>query len=69
MDFCINSINFICQNFNVVSADLNAANKDEIQVLYDGLVNRLAEQTKYYEESENFLTDDNIYEAYRILSM
>ena len=69
MDFCINSINFICQNFNVVSAGLNAANKDEIQVLYDGLVNRLAEQTKYYEESENFLTDDNIYEAYRILSM
>lgn len=39
------------QNFNVQSADLISTpqSKDEIQVLYDGLINRLAQQVKYYE--------------------
>lgn len=71
MEFCTNAINFICQSFNVQSSDLGSAvsSKDETQILYDSLINKLSEQVKYFNESENFLTNDHLYEAYRILAM
>lgn len=70
MEFSTNAINFICQNFNVQPAEFSSdvSSKDETQVLYEALINKLAEQARYYDESENFLTNDHLYEAYRVLA-
>lgn len=61
----------MCQNFNLQPTDISVASqsKDETQVLYDSLIGRLAQQVRYLEETNNFLTNDHLYEALRVLSM
>jgi hypothetical protein len=51
LEFTTNAINFICQNFNVQSAELGSAvaNKDDTQILYDTLINKLVEQARYFD--------------------
>jgi hypothetical protein len=70
LEFSINAANFIVQNFPTVSADMkNVSSKDETQVVYEGIINKLAQQVKYYEQCENFLTHDQLYEGLRILAL